>query len=68
MVDKHLIVRHNMVAHIKMERNLLDQCDHPSIAKLFFTFQVPLSHRSSITVLAPSDRAEESLLHVKRHC
>lgn len=39
MVDKHLIVRHRMVAHIKQERNILDECDYPGIAKLYFTFQ-----------------------------
>lgn len=40
MVDKHLIVRHRMVGHIKQERNILDDCDYPGIAKLYFTFQV----------------------------
>ncbi len=40
MVDKHLIVRHRMVAHIKTERNILDGCDFPGIARLYFTFQV----------------------------
>ena len=40
MVDKHLIVRHRMVGHIKQERNILDDCDYPGIARLYFTFQV----------------------------
>ena len=40
MVDKHLIVRHRMVGHIKQERNILDECDYPGIARLYFTFQV----------------------------
>ena len=45
MVDKHLIVRHRMVGHIKQERNILDECDYPGIAKLYFTFQVFIPFR-----------------------
>jgi 3-phosphoinositide dependent protein kinase-1 len=44
MVDKHLIVRHRMVGHIKQERNILDECDYPGIARLYFTFQVLQAH------------------------
>lgn len=50
MVDKHLIVRHRMVGHIKQERNILDECDYPGIARLYFTFQV-LQGSSSVTLL-----------------
>lgn len=39
MVDKHLVLRHHMVEHIKQERNILDQCDYSGIARLYFTFQ-----------------------------
>lgn len=39
MVDKHLIMRHKMIDHIKQERNVLDQCDYAGIARLYFTFQ-----------------------------
>ena len=39
VVDKHLVLRHRLVGQLRQERNILDRCYHPGIARLHFTFQ-----------------------------
>ena len=39
VVDKHLVLRHRLVGQLRQERNILDRCCHPGIARLHFTFQ-----------------------------
>ena len=39
VVDKHLVLRHRLVGQLRQERNILDRCAHPAVARLHFTFQ-----------------------------
>eukprot|EP00897_Mesotaenium_endlicherianum_P004965 jgi/Mesen1/4497/ME000023S03871 len=39
IMDKHHIIREKKAAYVKLERQVLDQLDHPGVVKLFFTFQ-----------------------------
>lgn len=39
IMDKKLITKENKAYHVKLERIVLDQLDHPGVIRLFFTFQ-----------------------------
>jgi len=43
VVDKHHVIRHNVVDQIRRERRLLANIEDDGIVKLCFTFQDPLS-------------------------
>lgn len=39
VMDKRHIIRESKVQYVKLEKNILNQLDHPGIVKLHFTFQ-----------------------------
>ena len=39
VMDKRHIIRENKVQYVKLEKNILNQLDHPGVVKLRFTFQ-----------------------------
>ena len=39
VMDKKFITKENKASHVKLERIILDQLDHPGVIRLFFTFQ-----------------------------
>lgn len=39
VIDKHLVLRHNQTAAVRVERALLDRLEHAGIVRLHFTFQ-----------------------------